>query len=64
MGYLSGRLRAYENEEDIRKLVEQQLGSEGAKEARPRFEFKEPKFEGMAMREAVLVYLKNLTLAQ
>jgi hypothetical protein len=67
LGYLSGRLRAYETEEDIKKLVEQRMKKGYA----PKVEPKEPpaskpdaeaKMDGATMRESALVYMHNMTL--
>jgi hypothetical protein len=67
LGYLSGRLRAYETEEDIKKLVEQRI----KKGYVPKVEPKEPpaskpyadaKMDGATMRESALVYMHNMTL--
>lgn len=67
LGYLSGRLRAYETEEDIKKLVEQRM----KKGYVPKVEPKEPpalkpdaeaKMDGATMRESALVYMHNMML--
>lgn len=66
LGYLRGRLRAYESEEELKKLVEQRIKAgwtpvrtaEHPKLAASEF----PKFEGMQMREAALVYMQNMML--
>lgn len=67
LGYLSGRLRAYETEEDIRKLVEQRM----KKGYVPKIKPKEPpalrpeaedKMDGATMRESALVYMHNMML--
>lgn len=67
LGYLSGRLRAYETEEDIKKVVEQRM----KKGYVPKIEPKEPpvprpeaedKMDGATMRESALVYMHNMTL--
>lgn len=67
LGYLSGRLRAYESEEDIKKLVEQRI----KKGYVPKIEPKEPpapepdaeaKMDGATMRESALVYMHNMML--
>ncbi len=62
LGYLSGRLRAYESEEDLKKLVEQRM----KKGYVPKIERKEPvdpkpddkkPLDGANLRESVLVYM-------
>lgn len=67
LGYLSGHLRAYESEEDIKKLVEQRIKNGYV----PKYEPKEtvaedtkPKeeFYSRDMRESVLVYFDKLML--
>lgn len=66
LGYLSGRLRAYESEEDLKKLVEQRiktgkLSPKAPEPPKPKADGT-PKYEGMQMREAALVYMHNMTL--
>jgi hypothetical protein len=69
LGYLSGRLRAYETEKDIKKFVEQCM----KKGYIPKVELKEPstpmpkptrdeKLDGATMRKSALVYMHNMTL--
>ncbi len=66
LGYLNGRLRAYESEEDMKKLVEQRLkdGTLNPPKKEPVQPLAQsmPKFEGMQMREAALVYMSDMTL--
>ncbi len=69
LGYLSGRLRAYEKEEDLKKLVEQRIKSgtyqlpEKKPAAKPaKKDDAKPKYEGMRMREAALVYMDQMFL--
>lgn len=66
LGYLSGRLRAYEKEEDLKKLIEQRI-KKGTyqlpvKEPLAKKDASKPKYEGMRMREAALVYMDKMTL--
>ena len=64
LGYLTGSLRAYESEEELRKLVEQRMksGKFPIKPAEP-LESKEPaKKPELNMRESVQVYFDKLTL--
>lgn len=64
LGYLTGSLRAYESEEELRKLVEQRMksGEFPIKPAEPP-ETKEPaKKPELDMRESVQVYFDKLTL--
>jgi len=67
LGFLTGSLRAYENEEDIKKLVEQRMKNGYV----PKAELKEPieaeakpkdEFYNRDMRESVLVYFDKLML--
>lgn len=67
LGYLTGRLRAYESEEDLKKLVEQRM----KKGYVPKIEPKEPvapkpgekkPLDGANLREHALVYLNNMML--
>lgn len=67
LGFLTGSLRAYESEEDLKKLVEQRM----KKGYVPKAEPKEPaetdskpkdEFYNRDMRESVLVYFDKLTL--
>lgn len=67
LGYLTGSLRAYESEEELRKLVEQRM----KKGYVPKVEPKEPanvspkpkeEHYNRDMRESVLVYFDKLTL--
>jgi hypothetical protein len=68
LGYLSGRLRAYEKEEDLKKLIEHRIKSgtyqlpvkEPVKTAEK--DKSKPKYEGMRMREAALVYMDQMYL--
>lgn len=68
LGYLSGRLRAYESEEDLKKLVEQRIKTGKLQPKAPTptplipTADKFPNYEGMQMREAVQVYMDKLTL--
>lgn len=59
LGYLNGRLRAYETEEDLQKLVGQQFkdGIRKKRESAPQFEPKK-----LDLREAIQVYLQNITV--
>lgn len=61
LGYLTGRLRAYESEEELKKLVEQRMksGKLPAKVTKPAEPGKEPELD---MRESALVYMHNMTL--
>lgn len=64
LGFLSGSLRAYESEEEIRKLVEQRMKSgkfpvTPAKPAQTQESAVKPELD---MRESVQVYFDNLTL--
>lgn len=68
LGYLSGRLRAFEKEEDLKKLIEQRIKSgtyqlpiKEPVEPTEKDESK-PKYEGMRMREAALVYMDKMML--
>jgi len=67
LGFLTGSLRAYESEEDLKKLVEQRMKKGYVPKAEPR-ELAEtdskPKdeFYNRDMRESVLVYFDKLTL--
>ena len=69
LGYLSGRLRAYEKEEDLKKLVEQRI-KDGALRPPKREPVQKPtgedesqhKYEGMRMREAAIVYMDKMML--
>lgn len=68
LGFLSGRLKAYEKEEDLKKLVEQRI-KDGTytlpekEQAKPAEKDESgSKYEGMRMREAVLVYFDQLYL--
>jgi phosphohistidine phosphatase SixA len=67
LGYLSGRLRAYETEEDIKKLVEQRMKKGYVPKVEPK-ETPAPKLDvgvkmdGATMRESALVYMHNMTL--
>lgn len=67
LGYLTGRLRAYESEEDLKKLVEQRM----KKGYVPKIMSKEPEapkpnekkpLDGANLQEHALVYLHNMTL--
>lgn len=66
LGYLTGRLRAYESEEDMKKLIEQRMkdGTLNPPKKEPVQPLAQsvPKFEEMQMREAALVYMSNMTL--
>lgn len=69
LGYLSGRLRAYEKEEDLKKLIEQRIKSgtyqlpEKKPAAKPpKKDDAKPKYEGKRMREAALVYMDQMYL--
>ncbi len=67
LGYLSGRLRAYESEEDLKKLVEQRMKKgyvpkiKPKESAVPKPEEKKP-LEGANLREHALVYMHNMML--
>jgi uncharacterized Zn finger protein len=69
LGYLTGRLKAYESEEDLKKLVEQRIKSGTFKLPEPKpvekpapTDESKPKYEGMRMREAALVYMDKMML--
>jgi hypothetical protein len=68
LGFLSGRLKAYEKEEDLKKLIEQRIkdGTYTLPEKTPakpaEKDESKPKYEGMRMREAALVYFDKLLL--
>lgn len=67
LGFLSGSLRAYESEEEIRKLVEQRMKNGYVPKAEPKeptVSATKPKdeFYNSDMRESVLVYFDKLTL--
>lgn len=66
LGYLSGRLKAYESEEDLKKLVEQRIknGTFVPSKQEPVQPAVQPehKYEGMRMREAALVYMDKMML--
>jgi hypothetical protein len=67
LGYLSGHLRAYESEEDIKKLVEQRIKNGYIPKYEPKESITEetkPKdeFYNRDMRESVLVYFDKLML--
>jgi hypothetical protein len=66
LGYLSGRLRAYETEEDLKKLVELRVkdGTLTPPKQEPVQPIVQPehKYEGMRMREAALVYMDKMML--
>lgn len=69
LGYLSGRLRAHEKEEDLKKLIEQRIKNgtyqlpvkEPATKSIEK-DYSKPKYEGMRMREAALVYMDQMFL--
>lgn len=66
LGFLSGRLRAYESEEELKQLVEQRIKKGTLKlpmkeSAAPPADEK-PKYEGMQLREAALVYMDKMML--
>jgi len=67
LGYLTGRLRAYESEEDLKKLVEQRMKKgyvpkiEPKEPAAPKPDEKKP-LDGANLREHALVYLHNMML--
>lgn len=67
LGFLSGSLRAYESEEDLKKLVEQRMKKgyvptvEQKEEPQPDKKPKE-KLSGENMRESTLVYFDKLML--
>lgn len=69
LGYLSGRLRAYEKEEDLKKLIEQRIkkGTYQLQAKKPAVKpakkgSSEPKYEGLRLREAALVYMDKMML--
>jgi hypothetical protein len=67
LGFLSGSLRAYESEEEIRKLVEQRMKNGYVPKAEPKeptVSVTKPKdeFYNRDMRESVLVYFDKLML--
>lgn len=68
LGFLTGSLRAYESEEDLKKIVEQRMKNGYVPKAEPNKEPVEteakPKdeFYNRDMRESVLVYFDKLTL--
>jgi len=61
LGFLSGRLRAYESEEDLKKLVEQRIksGKLQPKPTQPAEPVKEPELD---IRESALVYMDKMML--
>lgn len=61
LGFLTGSLRAYESEEELRKLVEQRMkpGKFPVKPAEPQEPARKPELD---MRESVQVYFDKLTL--
>jgi len=66
LGYLSGRLKAYESEDDLKKLVEQRIKDGTLTPPKPAAAQPvvppEHKYEGMRMREAALVYMDKMML--
>lgn len=70
VGYLTGRLRAYESEEELKKLIEQKVKHGTLKPPVPRPTETQPvnnhgrtlKPEERNMRESALVYFQNMTL--
>jgi hypothetical protein len=66
LGYLSGRLKAYESEEDLKKLVELRIKNGTLTPPKPEpvkpAAKPEHKYEGMRMREAALVYMDKMLL--
>jgi hypothetical protein len=66
LGYLSGRLKAYESEEDLKKLVEQRIKNGTLVPPKPEpvqpAVQPEHRYEGMRMREAALVYMDKMML--
>jgi len=67
LGFLTGSLRAYESEEDLKKLVEQRMKKGYVPKAEPKEQAEadnKPKdeFYNRDMRESVLVYFDKLTL--
>ncbi len=68
LGFLSGRLRAYENEDDLKKLIEQRIknGTYQLPEKPPVSPVEannaQPEYEGMRVREAALVYMDKMML--
>jgi len=56
---LSGRLRAYETEDDLRKLAEQHFKNGKPEESIPNAEVKSAPFD---LREACLTYFQNMTM--
>lgn len=64
LGYLSGRLRAYEKEEEIRRLVDQQFKSNSKKNEahQPEFEYRDVSdFKGFDLRDSAVIYFQNIT---
>lgn len=67
LGCLSGRLKAYESEEDLTKLVELRIKNGTLVPPKPEpvqtITPPEHKYEGMRMREAALVYMDKMMLS-
>jgi hypothetical protein len=68
LGFLSGRLKAYEKEEDLKKLIEQRIkdGTYTLPEREPvkiteKSEAK-PKYKDIPTRETILIYMDKLLL--
>jgi len=67
LGYLIGRLRAYESEDDLKKLVEQRMKKgyvpniEPKEPVTPKPDEKKP-LDGANIRESALVYMHNMML--
>lgn len=59
LGHLSGRLRAYETEGDLRKLAEQRFVKSKNKPAEAKVEFKANPLD---LRESCLTYFQNMTM--
>ncbi len=67
LGFLTGSLRAYESEDELKKLVEQRMKNgyvpkiESKEPVVPKSDEKKP-IDGANLREHALVYLHNMTL--
>lgn len=61
LGYLSGRLRAYESEEDLKKLVKQRMKSCKLR-SKPTQSAESAKVPELDIRESALVYMDKMIL--
>jgi hypothetical protein len=60
LGYLKGRLRAYESEEDLKKLVLQKAKKQP--DQAPKFEYRDVRdFKGLDLRDSAQLYFQNIT---